>query len=168
MSASARFFAFFRAKLVSAMKLAVSQRPFVDIGIVCSRFEESLRFYRDLLGLPVVLDIQIPASVAVGAKLAPRPFRQVRLKAGETLIKLMEIDDPPGRRGADFAAGVRWLTFFVEDAWASYRERASKGVEFLSEPVVAPDAEGVVCALDPDGILVELVQIKADFAPDGG
>ncbi|MEZ5391748.1 MAG: VOC family protein [Bryobacterales bacterium] len=149
------------------MKLAVSQRPFVDIGIVCSHFDESLRFYRDLLGLSVVLDIQIPASVAVGAKLAPRPFRQVRLKAGETLIKLMQIEDPPARRTADFAAGVRWLTFFVEDAWASYRELSAKGVEFLAEPVVAPDADGVVCALDPDGILVELVQIKPDFAPDG-
>lgn len=150
------------------MQFAASQRPFVDVGIVCSRFEESLRFYRDLLGLPVVLDIQIPASVAVGAKLAPRPFRQVRLKAGETLIKLMEIEQPPAPRTAEFAAGVRWLTFFVEDAWAAYRELSSKGVEFLAEPVVAPDADGVVCALDPDGILIELVQLKPDFAPDGG
>lgn len=81
------------------MKLAVSQRPFVDIGIVCSHFDESLHFYRDLLGLPVVVDIQIPESVAVGAKLAPRPFRQLRLKAGETLIKLMEIADPPAPLG---------------------------------------------------------------------
>ncbi len=150
------------------MRLFASQRPFVDIGIVCSHFEESLRFYRDLLGLPVVLDIDIPASVAVGAKLAPRPFRQVRLQAGEALIKLMEIEGPPERRSAEFAAGVRWLTFFVEDAWAAYRELSSKGVELLAEPVVAPDADGVVCALDPDGILVELVQLKPDFAPDGG
>ena len=76
------------------------QRNFVDVGIVCSHFEESLHFYRDLLGLEVALDIQIPASVAVGAKLAPRPFRQVRLKAGETLIKLMEIKEPPPRRSS--------------------------------------------------------------------
>ncbi len=148
------------------MKLALAQRPFVDIGIVCSHFDESLHFYRDLLGLPVVVDIEIPSSVAVGAKLAPRPFRQVRLKAGETLIKLMEISDPPARRSADFAAGVRWLTFFVEDAWASYRELQAKGVQFLAEPVVAPDADGVVCALDPDGILVELVQLNPALAPD--
>jgi catechol 2,3-dioxygenase-like lactoylglutathione lyase family enzyme len=143
----------------------VPKRPFVDIGIVCSHFDESLRFYRDLLGLPLALDIQIPAEVAVGARLAPRPFRQVRLKAGETLIKLMEIQEPPPRRSADFAAGVRWLTFFVEDAWKTYRELSGKGVKFLAEPVTAPDAAGVVCALDPDGLLVEFVQLRPDFPP---
>jgi catechol 2,3-dioxygenase-like lactoylglutathione lyase family enzyme len=143
----------------------VPKRPFVDIGIVCSHFDESLHFYRDLLGLPLALDIQIPAEVAVGAGLAPRPFRQVRLKAGETLIKLMEIENPPPRRSADFAAGIRWLTFFVEDAWKTYQELSAKGVKFLAEPVTAPDAAGVVCALDPDGLLVEFVQLRPDFPP---
>ncbi len=141
------------------------QRNFVDVGIVCSHFDESLHFYRDLLELEVGLDIQIPESVAVGAKLAPRPFRQVRLKAGETLIKLMEIEDPPPRRGSDFAAGVRWLTFFVDDARKTYEDLSAKGVEFLAEPVSAPDAAGVVCALDPDGLLVEFVQLRPDFPP---
>ncbi len=141
------------------------KRPFVDVGIVCSHFEESLHFYRDLLGLPLALDIQIPAAVAVGAGLAPRPFRQVRLKAGETLIKLMEIQGPPARRSPDFAAGVRWLTFFVDDAWKTYDELSAKGVKFLAEPVTAPDAAGVVCALDPDGLLVEFVQLRPDFPP---
>ena len=134
-------------------------RPFVDIGIVCSHFEESLRFYRDLLGLPPALDIRIPEEVAVGAGLAPRPFRQVRLKAGETLVKLMEIDSPPPRRSADFAAGVRWLTFFVEDLRKTYEELSAKGVKFLGEPVSAPDAVAVACAVDPDGLLVEFVQL---------
>jgi catechol 2,3-dioxygenase-like lactoylglutathione lyase family enzyme len=141
------------------------KRPFVDVGIVCSHFDESLHFYRDLLGLPLALDIQIPAEVAVAAGLAPKPFRQVRLKAGETLIKLMEIQDPPTRRSADFAAGVRWLTFFVADAWKTYDELKAKGVKFLAEPVIAPDAAGVVCALDPDGLLVEFVQLRPDFPP---
>jgi len=141
------------------------KRPLVDIGIVCSHFEESLRFYRDLLGLPLALDIQIPAEVAVGAGLAPRPFRQVRLKAGETLIKLMEIQNPPPRRPADFAAGVRWLTLFVDDAWQTYEELKAKGVKFVAEPVTAPDAAGVMCALDPDGLLVEFVQLRPDFPP---
>ena len=49
----------------------------VDIGIVCSDFEESLHFYRDLLGFREALDIRIPADVATGACLAPREFRQV-------------------------------------------------------------------------------------------
>lgn len=132
--------------------------PIVDLAITCSHFEESLRFYHEQLGLEIVQEIQIPDDVARGIGLAPRGFRQVRLRAGETLIKLMEIASPPPRRSAEFAAGVRWLTFFVEDIWKDFNELKAKGVKFLSEPIAAPDATGVVCALDPDGILVELVQ----------
>ena len=135
------------------------KRTIVDVGIVCSDFDESLRFYRDLLGLHVVLDFDIPEEVAVSAGLAPRGFRQVRLKAGETLIKLMEIESPPARKKPEFAAGVRWLTFFVDDARKTYRELSEKGVRFLSEPVAAPDAPAVMCAVAPDGLLVEFVQL---------
>ena len=35
--------------------------PAIDIAIVCSDFKQSLHFYRDLLGLEEVLDIDIPA-----------------------------------------------------------------------------------------------------------
>ena len=37
-------------------------------------------------------------------------------------------------------------------------ELNEKGVAFVSELIGAPDAGGVVCARDPDGILIELVQ----------
>ena len=62
------------------------KHPVVDIGIVCSDFDKSLRFYRDLLGMEVVLDIQIPASTAQGACLAPSGFRQVRLQARDPIL----------------------------------------------------------------------------------
>ncbi|MBI1930383.1 VOC family protein [Candidatus Poribacteria bacterium] len=140
--------------------------PTVDIAITCSNFNESLRFYHECLGLEIVLELQISEAVAKGAGLAPRGFRQVRLKAGNTLIKLMDIESPPlpppiwGRtEGGDFAAGVRWLTFFVEDVRNTVEELTRKGVKFLTEPVSAPDAAGVVCARDPDGILIEFVQV---------
>ncbi len=135
------------------------KNPAVDLGIVCSDFEESLHFYRDLLGFETVLEIEIPAQVATGAHLAPRGFRQVRLKAGNTLIKLMEIDSPPPPRSLDFQAGVRWLTFIVEDVPALAERLKAKGVEFLGQAVSAPDAKYVLCARGPDGMLIELVQL---------
>jgi glyoxylase I family protein len=135
------------------------KHPAVDIAIVCSDFEESLHFYRDLLGLEVRLDIEIPESTAKGAGLAPTRFRQVRLKAGETLIKLVEAESPPKRRTLDFQAGVRWLTFIIDDVPSAVAQLTARGVTFLSEPVSAPDAEHVVCAEGPDGILIELVQL---------
>ncbi len=131
----------------------------IDIGIVCSNFEESLRFYHDLPGLEIVLRISIPEATASGACLAPTGFRQVRLRAGDTLIKLMEITSPPGERTHDFQAGVRWLTFIIDDVPSTVEKLRKKGVEFMSQPVSAPDAKHVVCAKGPDGMLIEFVQL---------
>jgi len=135
------------------------KHPVVDLGIVCSNFEESFHFYHELLGMEIALDIQIPEEVATGACLAPAAFRQVRLQAGNTLIKLMEIDAPPEARGFEFQAGVRWLTFILEDVPETVARLKEKGVEFMAEPVSAPDAKHVVCAKGPDGMLIELVQL---------
>ena len=97
--------------------------PTVDIAIVCSDFEESLHFYHQCLGFEIVMDIEIPAEVAIGAKLAPRGFRQVRLQVGNTLIKLMDIKLSPEPMFNEFNPGVRWLTIFVEDVYETVRER---------------------------------------------
>ena len=142
-------------KRTAVLKLT---HPTVDIAVVCSNFQESLRFYHEQLGFEIVQDIQIPDEVAKGAALAPRGFRQVRLRAGGTLIKLMDIASPPAQRSDKFAAGVRWLTFFVEDVRQTFAQLKARGVRFLTEPVAAPDAAGVVCAVDPDGLLLEFVQ----------
>ena len=133
--------------------------PTIDIAITCSNFEASLDFYHNKLGLEIVLELEIPDDLARGVGLAPTGFRQVRLQAGNTLIKLMDIASPPPTPTDEFAAGVRWLTFFVEDIQGTVENLKQNGVEFLSEPISAPDAAGVACAKDPDGILVELVQI---------
>lgn len=131
----------------------------VDIAITCSDFSASLDFYHNKLGFEIVLDLEIPDDLARDVGLAPTGFRQVRLKAGDTLIKLMDIESPPPKPTEEFSAGVRWLTFFVEDIQQTVKDLKQNGVEFLSEPIRAPDAAGVACAPDPDGILIELVQI---------
>ena len=131
----------------------------IDIAIVCSNFKESLHFYQHCLGLEIVMELEIPAEVARGAKLAPEGFRQVRLQAGNTLIKLMDLALPPASVSDQFKPGVRWLTFFVEDIEQTVSDLEQKGVTFLSRPVSAPDAAGVVCAQDPDGVLIEFVQV---------
>ena len=133
--------------------------PTIDIAITCSDFEASLDFYHNKLGLEIVLALEIPDNLARGVGLAPTGFRQVRLKAGNTLIKLMDIESPPPTPADEFSAGVRWLTFFVENIQETVETLKQNGVEFLSDPISAPDAVGVACAKDPDGILVELVQI---------
>ena len=131
----------------------------VDIAITCSDFAASLDFYHNKLGFEIVLDLEIPDDLARDVGLAPTGFRQVRLQAGNTLIKLMEIESPPPKPTDEFSAGVRWLTFFVDDIQQTVKDLKQNGVKFLSEPISAPDAAGVACTPDPDGILIELVQI---------
>jgi hypothetical protein len=67
----------------------------------------------------------------------------------------MEIESPPPKGSHEFGAGVRWLTFFVDDVKSSYEDLKQKGVTFLTEPY----NDSVVCALDPDGLLIELIHI---------
>ncbi|MBT4694979.1 MAG: VOC family protein [Planctomycetaceae bacterium] len=133
--------------------------PAADLCIVCSDFSASLQFYHEILGFEVVLDIQIPAAVALGAGLAPAAFRQIRLAAGHTRIKLMEISNPPNSGNTDFKAGVRWLTFIIENLPNTVERMKTQGVQFMAESISAPDAAHVICAIDPDGLLIELVQI---------
>ena len=134
-------------------------RPIVDIAITCSNFDESLHFYHDILGFEVVTEVDTADELAIGIGLAPRAFHQVRLKAGNTLIKLMDIESPPPPAIHGFDTGLGWFTILIEDMAETVKELKNKGVEFVSEPVDAPEAI-VVCVKAPDGILIEFVQLK--------
>ena len=134
------------------------QRRTIDVAITCHDFESSLEFYRDKLGFEVVVDTQISEEVATGIGLAPSGFHQVRLQAGGTLIKLMEIEPPPPHASHDFAAGVRWLTIYVKDIRAVIADLSEMGVQFLAEPLTGQHATAVA-AKAPDGLLVEFAQV---------
>ena len=134
------------------------QRRTIDVAITCYDFEASLEFYRDTLGFDVVVDTQISDEVATGIGLASSGFHQVRLQAGGTLIKLMDIDPPPPAGSHDFAAGVRWLTIYVMDIRAVIADLSEKGVEFLAEPLTGKHATAVA-ARGPDGLLIEFAQV---------
>ena len=79
-------------------------------------------------------------------------------------LLIQAIESPPPARGHEFQAGVRWLTFILEDVLATVATLKANGVEFLAEPVSAPDAKHVVCAKGPDGVLIELVQLPDEPA----
>ena len=134
------------------------ERRAVDVAITCSDFEESLHFYKDILGFEVAVDTEISGEVATRIGVAPRGFHQVRLQAGDSLIKLMDIESPPPSAPHGFASGVRWLTVYVEDIDLTVEELKEKGVEFLADPFRGQHAAAVV-AVAPDGILIEFAQV---------
>jgi len=136
-------------------ELSASQ---IDISVVCSDFDEAVGFYRDKLGLKVHVDLAIPEKLAVPSGLAPAAFRHLRLRAGNTLIKLVGIEPPPDPVGVSFKAGVRWLTFHVTDLDATIRDVSARGVTFLSGRLEGL-AGAFACAQAPDNILIEFVEL---------
>ncbi len=132
--------------------------PRIDVAIVCADFDASLDFYHQRLGLEIAHDLQIDRDRACQSGLAPGPFRHVRLRAGEALIKLMQIDPPPPPAQPGFHAGVRWLTFFVQNLDDTIRQLSERNVPFLSGPVRGL-AGWFACAQDPDGVILEFVQL---------
>ena len=133
-------------------------QPVVDVAIMCSDFEASLHFYHECLGLKIVHETNISDEAATKFGLAPRGFHQVRVRAGETVIKLMKIASPPPAPEEDLRSGVRWLSFYLKDIRETVGELKEKGVAFRSEPAPPPDPPGLAVAQGPDGVLIEFLQ----------
>lgn len=150
----------------------------IDIGVVAKDLERSFAFYRQALGF-VPAD---PASFDVSGDMGRRsglsdglPFRVMVLRLpgadeGATKLKLMtfpRVGPAPRGNFIHSAAGVRYLTLFVEDIDAAVARVRKAGVRVLAEGPTAVDpsiARGVWLALvrDPDGNFIELVGPRAE------
>jgi methylmalonyl-CoA/ethylmalonyl-CoA epimerase len=127
------------------------------IGIAISDLGESLKFFRDTLGL----ELEPPEEV---------PSQRVRahfLQAGDATVELVEptADDSPiakfiARRGP----GLHHLCLRVDDIVAALAELKTKGVTLIDD-TPRPGAHGsLVAFIHPSsthGVLVELKQVHA-------
>jgi catechol 2,3-dioxygenase-like lactoylglutathione lyase family enzyme len=145
------------------------------IAIMVSDLERSKHFYADLLGLEVLEYVehdggaidemtategvfmieyrlrppQGPGPAGGGPGFTIDLIQWVRPRGD---VKRPLINDIPG---AHYAFGVRNLQ-------ATYDRLKAAGVEFVSPPVIFPEEEGgwrVLFLRDPDGFLLELIQI---------
>jgi len=125
----------------------------IDLGIVISDSEKSLAFYRDLLGFEHVADTPMP--IAGGGTMH-------RLNCGDTLLKLVKLNNDPERQGDGgiaAATGMRYFTMIVtnlEEIMAACTEAGATIAVPLTE--VRP---GVTIGMveDPDGNWVEFVHM---------
>ena len=72
------------------MTKSTTPRIAIDVGIVVADMARSLGFYRDLLGLPVVAEVET-SLIGKG--------RMTQVTHGDSLIKLVELDEAPSRQG---------------------------------------------------------------------
>ena len=137
-----------------------------------SDMDRSLSFYRDLLGMSVLLDAEMQGEmlereVAMeGAKL-----RLVLLDSGgPTHIELLEYYSPDGAPLPPDAVpadvGAHHVALLVDDIRGAHRELEAAGVRFTYPPqqVDAGHLAGhwTAYCYDPDGMIVELWQLQAN------
>lgn len=140
-------------------------------SLVVSDMERSLRFYRDQLGLEVVIDTEMSgAMLDREVALAGAHIRMVELRVGDakTFLELLQYNSPPGKPfPGDFQCcdvGAPHIAFIVPDIQDAYRRLSSEGVKFTFPPQnvdsgVFSGSKTAYC-YDPDGMIAELWQLS--------
>lgn len=134
-------------------------------GIVVSDIEKSLHFYRDLLGLQIQKDMLEKGDfIDKISGLKNVCVRTIKMSAGDgNLIELLWYQShlKERRENNDICnIGASHPAFTVENLDQEYNRLKSFGVKFNCPPQVSPDGKAkVTFCQDPDGVLVELVEI---------
>ena len=143
----------------------------IDLGMVVSDLDKSLKFYKEALGFTEKPGFKVPSQFAVDTGLANKLELDVHvlvLGQGETAtkLKLMQFKTAPGARVDNTfihsSYGFRYLTVPVKNLNLAVETAGKAGAKPIAKcPVSLPDGFPAGLALanyrDPDGNLVELV-----------
>ena len=125
---------------------------FEHVGMAVADMDRSVGFYRDLLGLKLILR-KHDARTGTDVAFLDAGGGQLELLAPAAGLAPAE-DLPPTQ------AGVRHITFTVDDVDTTFADLIAAGVVPLESPRDANTREllsRVAFVRDPDGIIVELV-----------
>ncbi|KAA9020814.1 SMU1112c/YaeR family gloxylase I-like metalloprotein [Sphingobium limneticum] len=123
-------------------------RAIHHIALICSDYDRSRAFYRDILGLPVIREVWR----------AERESWKCDLDAGNAQIELFSFPAPPPRPSRPEALGLRHLAFLVDDLDAEVARLAAADV--ACEPIRIDEYTGqrFTFFADPDGLPLELYE----------
>ncbi|MDB5346122.1 MAG: Glyoxalase/bleomycin resistance protein/dioxygenase [Schlesneria sp.] len=159
----------------AANQQTASESPFanevIDLGMVVSDLDKSLKFYKDVIGFEEVDGFKVPGQFALDSGLADKHLLDVHvLVLGKdekaTKLKLMQFKTAPGARVDNTfihsSYGYRYLTIAVKDVNAAVAHAEKAGAKPIAKcPVPLPEGfpDGLALAnyRDPDGNLIELV-----------
>jgi len=126
--------------------------------------KKSLEFYRDLLGLKIVRDMDEHGDHLDNMlSLDNVQVRTVKLSANDntTMNKLLEFQSHNDNGVRNFyTIGASHVAFTVENIEKLYQDLSKKDIKFNAPPQKSPDGlVKVTFCKDPDGTPIELVQI---------
>jgi catechol 2,3-dioxygenase-like lactoylglutathione lyase family enzyme len=135
--------------------------------ITVSDLERSIQFYRDLLGLELVMTEESERSGDDRSKALGVPKAKVRLailRAGDARVELIEYvtarGRPYDRNNND--VGAMHIAFHVADIDAVYQRMVDHGVRFTAPPATIPAGPMAgwrwTYFFDPDGVSLEIIQ----------
>ena len=122
----------------------------LDLGVIVSDIEASLAFYRGTLGLAYVGSNQSGFGILH------------RLRFGNSDFKLIDPKTPPktGPLGLMAALGFRYVTFVISNLDEVCAKLNDMGIKFEREPTEIRPGVRIAMVLDPDGNVVEFVQLS--------
>jgi len=138
------------------------------IGIVVTNMEKSLKFYRDLLGLSIVRNMDESGEYLDNMlSIKNAHVNTVKLAANDkedgVLVELLEFKSNPQtpKDNSDISRiGASHVAFTVNDLDKLYSEFVVAGINFNAPPQFSPDGYAkVTFCRDPDGTPIELVQV---------
>jgi catechol 2,3-dioxygenase-like lactoylglutathione lyase family enzyme len=138
---------------------------FSHVAITVSDFDSSVRFYWDVFGCPLVAAGDAPPHRVrdfFGVD-APAPTCRIgwlRVSGGAT-IEIFEFR--PHQPAADVVwnrVGLTHLAFNVHDTQKWYEYLVTKEVEIVSLPERSPHGHTFFFVKDPDGNLIELIDLR--------
>jgi catechol 2,3-dioxygenase-like lactoylglutathione lyase family enzyme len=141
----------------------------LHVNINCSDFERSRAFY-EMLGFRVLMDVEQNASPQAAAAVGMESYAvrgALMAHRDGSVIDLLEWREPRDERPPYDRLnhlGLARIAFTTTDIMADIARLTDAGVQFLSEaPAEVPDPLGgttrFICFEDPDGTVLELVQM---------
>lgn len=120
------------------------------IAIICSDYDQSKRFYTEILGLDIIRETWRAERLSWKLDLALN---------GHYIIELFSFPDPPARPSRPEACGLRHLAFAVEDLERVIAHLQSHLVE--TEAVRTDEMTGkrFTFIADPDGLPIEFYEL---------
>jgi methylmalonyl-CoA/ethylmalonyl-CoA epimerase len=124
------------------------------LGIAVRRLEDALPFYRDVMGMKVAAETELPE---MGLRIAI-------LEAGDDRVELLEAtaaDSSIGRFLSRQGPGIHHVAFEVEDLEAALADLKGRGLRLIDEKPRVGARGHRIAFLHPEaaeGVLVELTE----------
>jgi catechol 2,3-dioxygenase-like lactoylglutathione lyase family enzyme len=133
-------------------------------GIICKDIVKSLEFYRDYLGFTVIQDFWDESEyINKITGISKANVHMIKLKAHDgTVLELLDYITHPTEliEQEVYTVGACHLALQVYDIEVAYEELVSKGVSFISRPILSSEGIAKVCfCFDPNNTRIELVEM---------